>query len=94
MKTRWRLAIILILFGVVAIPGNRECTNTHLLSLQAIMPLAVLNTKPDGAGTVQTIGPLKTLVGGEQPTSASDRRYLIITELKDSTKVVLRQTSG
>jgi len=60
----------------------------------ALAPLAVLNTNPDGAGTVQTIGPLKTLVRGEPPTSASGRRYLIITELKDSTKVVLRQASG
>ena len=59
----------------------------------SLAPLAVLNTNPDGAGTVQTIGPLKTLVRGEPPTSASGRRYLIITELKDSTKVVLRQAS-
>jgi YVTN family beta-propeller protein len=57
----------------------------------ALVPLAVLNTNPDGAGTVQTLGPLKTLVGREPQTSISDRRYLIVTELKDSTKVVLRQ---
>jgi hypothetical protein len=55
-----------------------------------LSPLAVLNTNPDGAGTVQTIGPLKALVGEEPRTSAADRRYLVITELKDSTKVVLR----
>ena len=56
--------------------------------------LGILNTNPDGAGTVQTIGPLKTLIGGETPASDSGRRYLIITELNDSTKVVLRQASG
>ena len=58
-----------------------------------LTPLAVLNTNADGAGTVQTIGPLKTLIRGEQPMSALARRYLIITDLKDSTKVVLRQAS-
>ena len=57
----------------------------------ALVPLAVLNTNPDGAGTVQTIGPLKTLVAEDPSASVSARRYLIITELKDSTKVVLRQ---
>jgi YVTN family beta-propeller protein len=55
-----------------------------------LLPLAVMNTNPDGAGIVQTIGPLKALAAG-QSISASERRYLIITELKDSTKVVLRQ---
>ena len=58
---------------------------------RALVPLAVLNTNPDGAGTVQTIGPLKTLVAEDPSASVSARRYLIITELKDSTKVVLRQ---
>jgi hypothetical protein len=68
-------------------------TESDHAPFRTLAPLAVLNTNPDGAGTVQTIGPLKMLVGGEPPTSASDRRYLIITELKDSTKVVLRQGS-
>jgi len=68
-------------------------TESDHAPFRTLAPLAVLNTNPDGAGTVQTIGPLKMLVGGEPPTSASDRRYLIITELKDSTKVVLRQAS-
>ena len=57
----------------------------------ALVPLAVLNTNPDGAGTVQAIGPLKTLVTEDPSASVSARRYMIITELTDSTKVVLRQ---
>jgi YVTN family beta-propeller protein len=54
-------------------------------------PLAILKTNPDGAGIVQAIGPLKTLVGGgaNQPS----QRFLIVTDLKDSSQVVLRQAS-
>jgi len=54
-------------------------------------PLAVLNTNPDGAGIVQTIGPLKMLVPGDS-SAASSRRFLIVTELKQPSQVVLRQT--
>jgi len=55
-------------------------------------PLAVLKTNPDGAGIVQAIGPLKSLAG-ERPANglASSRRFLIVTELKDPSTVVLRQ---
>lgn len=53
-------------------------------------PLAVLRTNPDGAGIVQTIGPLKTLAGGSEG-AAPPRRFLIVTELKDPSQVVLRQ---
>jgi len=57
-------------------------------------PLAVLKTNPDGAGIVQTIGPLKTLVaGGPAANGAPSRRFLIVTELKDPAQVVLRQAS-
>jgi hypothetical protein len=57
-------------------------------------PLAILKTNPDGAGTVQTIGPLKTLTaGGASATGAPSQRFLIVTELKDATQVVLRQAS-
>jgi hypothetical protein len=55
-------------------------------------PLAVLMTNPDGAGTVQAIGPLKTLadgVGVDQGDSCP--RFLIVTELNDASQVVLRQ---
>jgi YVTN family beta-propeller protein len=51
-------------------------------------PLAVLATNPDGAGTVQAIGPLKTLAGG---AGEAGQRFLIVTELNDSSKLVLRQ---
>jgi YVTN family beta-propeller protein len=54
-------------------------------------PLAVLRTNPDGAGAVQAIGPLKTLVPA---SSASSRRFLIVTDPKDASQVVLRQASG
>ena len=58
-------------------------------------PLAVLRTNPDGAGAVQAIGPLKILVPGESAASAaSSRRFLIVTDPKDASQVVLRQVSG
>ena len=56
-------------------------------------PLAVLKTNPDGAGIVQSIGPLKTLVAShETAADAPPRRFLIVTDMKDSSQVVLRQT--
>jgi len=57
-------------------------------------PLAVLKTNPDGGGIVQSIGPLKTLVSSAAAsTRAPSRRFLIVTELNDPSKVVLRQTT-
>jgi len=57
-------------------------------------PLAVLKTNPDGGGIVQSIGPLKTLVSSAAAsTGAPSRRFLIVTELNDPSKVVLRQTA-
>jgi len=53
-------------------------------------PLAVLKTNPDGAGIVQAIGPLKVLAGGD-PKSSVSQRFLIVTDIKDSSQVVLRQ---
>ena len=53
-------------------------------------PLAVLKTNPDGAGIVQAIGPLKVLAGND-PNSSTSRRFLIVTDMKDSSQVVLRQ---
>jgi YVTN family beta-propeller protein len=56
--------------------------------------LAVLRTNPDGAGIVQAIGPLKILAGGAEAASGvPSRRFLIVTDLKDPSRVVLRQTS-
>ena len=57
-------------------------------------PLAVLKTNPDGAGIVQTIGPLKTLASSAAASGGGpSRRFLIVTELNDPSKVVLRQTA-
>jgi YVTN family beta-propeller protein len=54
-------------------------------------PLAILKTNPDGAGIVQAIGPLKMLAAGDSSAPASTARFLIITDLKDPSQVVLRQ---
>ncbi len=54
-------------------------------------PLAVLKTNPDGGGIVQTIGPLKVLAA-DNPNSAASRRYLVVTDIKDSSQVVLRES--
>ena len=54
-------------------------------------PLAVLKTNPDGAGIVQAIGPLKTLVHGDSSAPAPAARFLIVTGGKDASEVVLRQ---
>lgn len=57
-----------------------------------LTPLAILRSNPDGAGIVQAIGSLKMLAGGGA-LPASSRRFLLVTELKDQSQVVLRQTS-
>jgi YVTN family beta-propeller protein len=56
-------------------------------------PLAYLMTNPDGAGTVQAIGPLKSLAA-EAGTSAgeSSHRFLIVTQPNNPSQVVLRQS--
>jgi YVTN family beta-propeller protein len=55
-------------------------------------PLAILKTNPDGAGIVQAIGPLKML--GNDQSSSSPGRFLIVTDIKDSSKLVLRQAEA
>ncbi len=56
-------------------------------------PLAVLKTNPDGAGIVQAIGPLKTLADGAGATTGvPSHRFLIVTDLDDSSHIVLRQS--
>jgi YVTN family beta-propeller protein len=57
-------------------------------------PLAVLRTNPDGAGIAQAIGPLKTLAAGDPSAAAPSRRFVIVTDLKDPSQVVLRQGSA
>ncbi len=69
-----------------------ESNHAPLGKLEA---LAVLKTNPDGAGIVQAIGPLKSLAHGNSPASAaSSERFLIVTDMNDSSQVVLRQTSA
>src|SRR6201982_3417188 len=51
--------------------------------------LAVLKTNPDGGGIVQAIGPLKVRAGNDA-TSSAPQRFLIITDINDSSQVVLR----
>src|SRR5246127_163148 len=55
-------------------------------------PLALLKINPDGAGIVQAIGPLKALAGKD--ASSPSQRFLIVTDIKDSSQVVLRQTNS
>ena len=55
-------------------------------------PLAILKTNPDGAGIVQAIGPLKILAG-KDPNSSTPQRFLVVTDTKDSSQVVLRQSN-
>lgn len=54
--------------------------------------LAILKTNPDGAGIAQAVGPLKNVSAGA-PTDAAmgPRKFLIVTELSDSSRVVLQQ---
>jgi YVTN family beta-propeller protein len=56
-------------------------------------PLAVLKTNPDGAGIVQAIGPLKALAG-DNSASSTPKRFIIVTDLKDSSQVILRQANA
>ena len=57
-------------------------------------PLAVLKTNPDGAGIVQAAGPFKSLGAGSGSTAGTpSERFLIVTELKDPSRVVLHQVA-
>lgn len=56
-------------------------------------PLAVLKTNPDGAGIVQAIGPLKRVAHG-QDSGGPSQRFLVVTELHDSSRIVLRQATA
>jgi hypothetical protein len=57
-------------------------------------PLAVLKTNPDGAGIVQAIGPLKVLAGNNSASPTASQRFLIVTDVKDSSQVVLQQAKA
>ena len=53
-------------------------------------PLALLKTNPYGWSIVQAIGPLKALAANDA-NSPAPQRFLIVTDAKDSSQVVLRQ---
>jgi YVTN family beta-propeller protein len=58
-------------------------------------PLAVLKTNPDGAGIVQTIGPLKALATNATTAATPPlQRFLVVTELGHPSQVVLRQAAA
>jgi hypothetical protein len=55
-------------------------------------PLAFLKTNQDGAGIVQTVGPLKSLSPHDNdPSKKSSERFVIVTDLHDPSRVLLRQ---
>ena len=68
-------------------------TDTNQEPFGKLEPLAVLKTNPDGAGIVQAIGPLKTLATND-PNSSASKRFLIVTDIDDSSHVVLRQAKA
>jgi YVTN family beta-propeller protein len=56
-------------------------------------PLAILRTNPDGAGIVQTVGPLKSVSAGTATDAAmGSRKFLVVSELSDPSRVILQQT--
>src|SRR5258708_29117053 len=59
---------------------------------EKLEPLAVVMTNSDGAGTVQAIGPLKTLAAeAARSADESSHRFLIVTQYNNPSQVVLRQ---
>jgi len=61
----------------------------------SLEPLAIFEANPDGAGIVQTMGLLKTLARPDAAVDASPpQRFLIITDLDDPSRVVLRQAGS
>jgi YVTN family beta-propeller protein len=67
-------------------------TDSNKSPFGKLEPLAVLKTNPDGAGIVQAIGPVKALAGND-PNSPTAQRFVVVTDIKDSSHVVLRQAS-
>ncbi|HEX8882431.1 MAG TPA: YncE family protein [Candidatus Acidoferrum sp.] len=65
-----------------------------------LVPLATLRTNADGAGIVQTVGPLKSLsLESLSSSTATDaavepRRFLVVTELNYPSRVVLQQATS
>jgi hypothetical protein len=60
--------------------------------MAGLEPSAGLRTNPDGAGIVQTVGPLKGLSAGTATDAAmGSPRFLVVTELSDPSRVLLQQ---
>jgi YVTN family beta-propeller protein len=58
-------------------------------------PLAIFKANPDGAAIVQALGSLKALVRSGAATDGTlPQRFLIITDLNDPSRVVLRQAGS
>jgi YVTN family beta-propeller protein len=54
--------------------------------------LAVIKTNVEGSGIAQAIGPLKAVANTQQSANAPQpRRYLVVTDQNDTSKVVLKQ---
>ena len=69
-------------------------SDTNEPPFENLQPLAILRTNSDGAGIVQAIGPLKTLVTPAGAAADGHHRFLIVTESDDASHVVLRQASN
>ena len=69
-------------------------SDTNEAPFKNLQPVAVLKTNPDGAGIVQAIGPLKTLATPDGAAADVRRRFLVVSELDDASRVVLRQASN
>ena len=72
-------------------------TDLEHAPFEKLVPLAALRTNPDGAGIVQTVGPLKTLSLSSDTATHVDgesRRFLIVTEFSYPSRVVLQQATN
>lgn len=69
--------------------------NSSHAPFATLEPLAVLKTNADGAGAVQSLGPLKSLSTGKSDGNTRiPRRFLIVTDINDSSRVVLTQSDS
>ena len=82
--------------GVLYLQGHLARANPQGADLDGNgEALAIFRANPDGAGIVQTVGPLKVLARpSEAAVGLPAQRFLIVTDLNDSSRVVLRQTSS
>jgi YVTN family beta-propeller protein len=59
-----------------------------------VEPIGLIKTNTEGSGVAQSIGPLKSVATNQEAAAASQhRRYLIVTDQNDTSKVVLRQAT-